>query len=44
VDAGSFEQGLAVHAQVAGCSSFSEVSSFMPMLKAVLTIAHKLQG
>ncbi|XP_069316216.1 protein transport protein Sec31B isoform X2 [Eulemur rufifrons] len=43
VDAGSFEQGLAVHAQVAGCSSFSEVSSFMPILKAVLTIAHKLQ-
>ncbi|XP_047409773.1 protein transport protein Sec31B isoform X2 [Sciurus carolinensis] len=44
VDAGSFEQGLAVHAQVVGCSSFSEVSSFMPVLKAVLTIAHKLQG
>ncbi|XP_017736620.1 PREDICTED: protein transport protein Sec31B isoform X13 [Rhinopithecus bieti] len=42
VDAGSFEQGLAVHAQVAGCSSFSEVSSFMPILKAVLIIAHKL--
>ncbi|XP_042816444.1 protein transport protein Sec31B isoform X5 [Panthera tigris] len=42
VDAGSFEQGLAVHAQVVGCSSFSEVSSFMPVLKAVLTIAHKL--
>lgn len=44
VDAGHFEQSLAVHAQVAGCSSFSEVSSFMPVLKAVLTIAHKLQG
>lgn len=44
VDAGSFGQGLAVHAQVAGCSSFSEVSSFMPVLKAVLTIAHKLQA
>ncbi|XP_037063121.1 protein transport protein Sec31B isoform X6 [Peromyscus leucopus] len=44
VDAGGFEQGLAVHAQVAACSSFSEVSSFMPVLKAVLTIAHKLQG
>ncbi|XP_051002588.1 LOW QUALITY PROTEIN: protein transport protein Sec31B [Acomys russatus] len=43
-DAGSFEQGLAVHAQVVGCSSFSEVSSFMPVLKAVLTIAHKLQS
>ncbi|XP_012517160.1 PREDICTED: protein transport protein Sec31B isoform X2 [Propithecus coquereli] len=43
VDTGSFEQGLAVHAQVASCSSFSEVSSFMPILKAVLTIAHKLQ-
>ncbi|XP_077803409.1 protein transport protein Sec31B isoform X36 [Macaca mulatta] len=42
VDAGSFEQGLTVHAQVAGCSSFSEVSSFMPILKAVLIIAHKL--
>uniref|UniRef100_A0A2R9B684 SEC31 homolog B, COPII coat complex component n=1 Tax=Pan paniscus TaxID=9597 RepID=A0A2R9B684_PANPA len=42
VDAGSFEQGLAVHAQVAGCSSFSKVSSFMPILKAVLIIAHKL--
>ncbi|KAM5272433.1 protein transport protein Sec31B [Ctenodactylus gundi] len=44
VDTGSFEQGLVVHAQVAGCSNFSEVSSFMPILKAVLTIAHKLQG
>ncbi|XP_005885414.1 PREDICTED: protein transport protein Sec31B isoform X2 [Myotis brandtii] len=42
VDTGSFEQGLAVHAQVVGCSRFSEVSSFMPILKAVLTIAHKL--
>nr|KAF6304313.1 SEC31-like protein B, COPII coat complex component [Myotis myotis] len=42
VDTGSFEQGLAVHAQVVGCSRFSEVSSFMPALKAVLTIAHKL--
>ncbi|XP_076778223.1 protein transport protein Sec31B isoform X2 [Arvicanthis niloticus] len=44
VDAGSFEQGLAVHAQVVACSSFSEVSGFMPILKALLTIAHKLQG
>lgn len=44
VDAGNFERGLEVHAQVAGCSSFSEVSSFMPVLKAVLTIAHRLQG
>ncbi|KAB1271691.1 Protein transport protein Sec31B [Camelus dromedarius] len=43
VDTGSFEQGLAVHAQVVGCSSFSEVSSFMPVLKSVLTIAHKLR-
>ncbi|XP_029788240.1 protein transport protein Sec31B isoform X1 [Suricata suricatta] len=42
VDAGNFEQGLAVHAQVVGCSSFSEVSSFMPVLKAILTIAYKL--
>ncbi|XP_021555379.1 protein transport protein Sec31B isoform X2 [Neomonachus schauinslandi] len=42
VDAGNFEQGLAVHAQVVGYSSFSEVSSFMLVLKAVLTIAHKL--
>ncbi|KAM4851637.1 protein transport protein Sec31B [Thomomys bottae] len=44
VDAGSFAQGLAVHAQVVSCSSFSEVSSFMPVLKAILTIAQKLQG
>lgn len=44
VDVGSFAQSLEVHAQVVGCSSFSEVSSFMPILKAVLTIAHKLQG
>ncbi|XP_070636760.1 protein transport protein Sec31B isoform X10 [Bos indicus] len=43
VDAGSPEQGLAMHAQVVGCSSFSEVSSFMPVLKSVLTIAHKLR-
>lgn len=42
MDAGNFEQGLAVHAQVVGCSRFSEVSSFMPVLKAVLTIAQKL--
>ncbi|XP_053524575.1 protein transport protein Sec31B isoform X2 [Artibeus jamaicensis] len=42
VDTGHFEQGLAVHAQVVGCSRFSEVSSFMPALKAILTIAHKL--
>ncbi|XP_032168914.1 protein transport protein Sec31B isoform X3 [Mustela erminea] len=42
VDAGDFEQGLAVHAQVVACSSFSEVSSFMLVLKAVLTIAQKL--
>nr|XP_019580461.1 PREDICTED: protein transport protein Sec31B isoform X5 [Rhinolophus sinicus] len=42
VDSGSFEQGLAVHAQVVSCSRFSEVSSFMPVLKALLTIAHKL--
>ncbi|KAM8783485.1 protein transport protein Sec31B isoform 2-T3 [Rhynchonycteris naso] len=41
-DAGNFEQGLAVHAQVVGCSRFSEVSSFMPVLKAVLTIAQRL--
>ncbi|XP_042545584.1 protein transport protein Sec31B isoform X2 [Dipodomys spectabilis] len=44
VDAGNFAQGLAVHAHVVSCSSFSEVSSFMPVLKAVLTIAQKLQG
>lgn len=44
VDAGSFARGLEVHAQVVGCSNFSEVSSFMPALKAVLTIAHKLLG
>lgn len=43
VDAGSPEQGLAMHTQVVGCSSFSEVSSFMPVLKSVLTIAHKLR-
>ncbi|XP_019492116.1 PREDICTED: protein transport protein Sec31B isoform X6 [Hipposideros armiger] len=42
VDSGSFEQGLAVHAQVVSCSRFSEVSSFMPILKAILSIAHKL--
>nr|XP_051679443.1 protein transport protein Sec31B isoform X4 [Oryctolagus cuniculus] len=41
-DAGSFERALAAHAQLAGCSSFSEVSSFMPALKAVLTMAQKL--
>ncbi|XP_007530356.1 protein transport protein Sec31B [Erinaceus europaeus] len=42
VDTGNFEQGLTVHTQVVGCSRFSEVSSFMPVLKVVLTIAHKL--
>ncbi|XP_043843257.1 protein transport protein Sec31B isoform X4 [Dromiciops gliroides] len=44
VDAGSYEQALAVHTQVVGSSSFSEVSGFMPALKTILTIAHKLQG
>ncbi|XP_072476098.1 protein transport protein Sec31B isoform X2 [Notamacropus eugenii] len=44
VDAGSYEQALAVHTQVVGSSSFSEVSGFMPALKTILTIAHRLQG
>ncbi|XP_074090015.1 protein transport protein Sec31B isoform X2 [Macrotis lagotis] len=44
VDTGSYEQALAVHTQVVGSSSFSEVSGFMPALKTILTIAHKLQG
>uniref|UniRef100_A0A4X2JX56 Protein transport protein Sec31A n=1 Tax=Vombatus ursinus TaxID=29139 RepID=A0A4X2JX56_VOMUR len=44
VDSGSYEQALAVHTQVVGSSSFSEVSGFMPALKTILTIAHKLQG
>lgn len=43
-DAGSFERALAAHAQLAGCSSFSEVSSFMPALKAVLAMAQKLRA
>ncbi|XP_058527472.1 protein transport protein Sec31B [Ochotona princeps] len=43
VDTGHLEQALAVHTQVVCCSSFSEVSSFMPILKAVLTIAQKLR-
>uniref|UniRef100_A0A8C6QGV2 SEC31 homolog B, COPII coat complex component n=1 Tax=Nannospalax galili TaxID=1026970 RepID=A0A8C6QGV2_NANGA len=35
--------GLHEMARCVNCSNFSEVSSFMPVLKAVLTIAHKLQ-
>ncbi|XP_038613867.1 protein transport protein Sec31B isoform X2 [Tachyglossus aculeatus] len=42
MDAQNYQQGLLVHTQVVGSSSFSEVSGFMPVLKAVLTIAHKL--
>ncbi|XP_028936630.1 protein transport protein Sec31B isoform X1 [Ornithorhynchus anatinus] len=42
MEARSYQQGLLVHTQVVGSSSFSEVSGFMPVLKAVLTIAHKL--
>ncbi|XP_007479271.2 protein transport protein Sec31B isoform X2 [Monodelphis domestica] len=44
VDTGSYEQALVVHTQVVSSSSFSEVSGFMPALKTILTIAHKLQG
>ncbi|XP_060096936.1 protein transport protein Sec31B [Heteronotia binoei] len=41
-EAGSYQQALAVHTQVVNSSRFSDVSGFMPVLKALLTIAQKL--
>ncbi|KAM9326643.1 protein transport protein Sec31B [Gastrophryne carolinensis] len=38
----NYQQGLVVHAQVVGSSNFSEVSSFMPILKVLMTIASKM--
>uniref|UniRef100_UPI00358F4E5C protein transport protein Sec31A isoform X2 n=1 Tax=Myxine glutinosa TaxID=7769 RepID=UPI00358F4E5C len=37
-----YAQGLAVHMQVVSSSNFSEISTFMPVLKVVMTIAGKL--
>ncbi|XP_053889933.1 protein transport protein Sec31B isoform X2 [Malaclemys terrapin pileata] len=42
MEARSYQQGLLVHTQVVGSSSFSEVSGFMPILKVLMTIASKL--
>ncbi|XP_054839934.1 protein transport protein Sec31B [Eublepharis macularius] len=41
-EARSYQQALAVHTQVVSSSSFSDVSGFMPVLKAILTVAQKL--
>ncbi|KAL8186756.1 UNVERIFIED_CONTAM: hypothetical protein K2H54_007425 [Gekko kuhli] len=41
-EAGHYPQALAVHTQVVSSSSFSDVSGFMPILKALLTTAQKL--
>nr|XP_056706532.1 protein transport protein Sec31B [Euleptes europaea] len=40
--AGGYQQALALHVQVVSSSSFSNVSSFMPALKALLAVAQKL--
>lgn len=42
MEARSYQQGLLVHTQVVGSSSFSEVSGFMPILKVLMTVASKL--
>ncbi|XP_018428433.1 PREDICTED: protein transport protein Sec31B [Nanorana parkeri] len=42
VESRNYQQGLVVHAQVVSSSNFSEVSSFMPILKVLMTIASKL--
>lgn len=42
IEARNYQQGLLVHTQVVSSSSFSEVSSFMPILKVLMTIAGKL--
>ncbi|NXP33275.1 SC31B protein, partial [Leiothrix lutea] len=42
IEAKNYPQGLLVHTQVVSSSSFSEVSSFMPILKVLMTIAGKL--
>ncbi|XP_067393493.1 protein transport protein Sec31B [Emydura macquarii macquarii] len=42
MEARSYQQGLLLHTQVVGSSSFSEVSGFMPILKVLMTVASKL--
>ncbi|XP_073452683.1 protein transport protein Sec31B isoform X1 [Aquarana catesbeiana] len=42
VESQNYQQGLFIHAQVVSSSNFSEVSSFMPILKVLMTIASKL--
>lgn len=38
----NYQQGLFVHTQVVSSSNFSEISSFMPILKIIMTLATKL--
>uniref|UniRef100_A0AAQ5Z8Q8 Protein transport protein Sec31A n=1 Tax=Amphiprion ocellaris TaxID=80972 RepID=A0AAQ5Z8Q8_AMPOC len=38
----NYQRGLEVHTQVVSSSNFSEISTFMPILKVVMTIANKL--
>ncbi|KAE8591061.1 hypothetical protein XENTR_v10018300 [Xenopus tropicalis] len=42
IETRNYQQGLVVHTQVVSSSNFSEVSSFMPILKVLMTIASKL--
>lgn len=42
MEARRYQQGLQVHTQVVGSSSFSEVSGFMPILKVLMTLASRL--
>ncbi|XP_043911547.1 protein transport protein Sec31B [Protopterus annectens] len=42
VESRHYSQALHVHTQVVSSSNFSEISSFMPVLKVVVTIANKL--
>ncbi|XP_029464916.1 protein transport protein Sec31B isoform X2 [Rhinatrema bivittatum] len=42
IEAQNYQQGLIVHTQVVSSSNFSEISSFMPVLKVLMTVAIKL--
>ncbi|XP_070706326.1 protein transport protein Sec31A [Pempheris klunzingeri] len=42
IESRSYAEGLNIHTHIVSSSNFSETSAFMPVLKVVLTQAHKL--
>uniref|UniRef100_A0A8C4MHJ5 Protein transport protein Sec31A n=1 Tax=Equus asinus asinus TaxID=83772 RepID=A0A8C4MHJ5_EQUAS len=42
IETRNYSEGLTIHTHVVSTSNFSETSAFMPVLKVVLTQAHKL--